>query len=115
MEFLVTLSISIVIVFILLIVLLFNSRNSYSFHRDGSILTIIHPLKKELINLESDLKSWNVQGFRRLWRGKIYALNLEMNSGKWKKIYARSLTGDIEQLINYLDSTAIKAKTESVR
>lgn len=96
-------------------VLLANSRSSYSFHRNGNILTIVHPLKNEVVNLETDLKSWNLKGFRRLWWGKIYSLNLELNSGKWKKIYSRSLSGTIDQLITHLESTALDKKTESIR
>lgn len=115
MEYLIILSITIFIIFILILVLLGNSRSSYSFHRNGKILTIVHPLKNEEVNLESELKSWNIKGFRRLWRGKIYSLNMELHSGKWKKIYSRSLDGTIDQLITYLESTAFDKKTESIR
>lgn len=115
MDFLIVLLITVAIVFIFLLILLANSRSSYNFYRKEHILTIVHPLKNDQINLETELKSWNVQGFKRLWWGSIFSVNLELNSGKWQKIYSKSLSGKIDQLIIYLESSAPNRKTESFR
>lgn len=113
MTYLVVLLITIIIISILVMVLLANNRSSNDISRDGNLLTISHPLKKEVINLDSDLKSWNVQSFRRLWWGRIYGVSLETKSGKWKKLYTRILSGNIGALITYLEETAPEKRRES--
>lgn len=115
MNFLFIFLISVFIIFILIAVLLANSKSSNNIHINGNMLTIWHPLKKDVINLESDLKSWNVQQVNMLWRGKLNSVNLELQSGKWKKVYSRSLSGKIEELITYLEQTAIERKTDQLR
>ncbi|MEB2778511.1 hypothetical protein SYJ56_24595 [Algoriphagus sp. D3-2-R+10] len=115
MNFLFIFLISVFIIFILIAVLLVNSKNSNNIQRSGNKLTIWHPLKKEVIDLEYDLKSWNVQQVNMLWWGRINSVNLELQSGKWKKVYSRSLSGKIAQLITYLEKKAIERKTDPSR
>lgn len=114
MNYLIILFLSVLIIFILVMVLLSNSKSSNNIHIKGDKLTIRHPLKKEVINLESDLKSWNIQRINMLWWGRLYSVNLELKSGKWTKVYSRSLSGKIEQLIIYLKETAPERKIDSL-
>ena len=113
MNFLFVLLITIVIISIPILIMLANNKSSNVINRDGNILTISHPLKNEVINIDSDLKSWNVQSFRRLWWGRIYGVSLELNSGKWKKLYTRILSGKIGDLVSYLEETAPEKRTGS--
>ncbi|GAA0878953.1 hypothetical protein GCM10009119_19210 [Algoriphagus jejuensis] len=53
-----------------------------TFNNSENILTLWHPLKKEDVDLENELKSWNVRRMNLLWRGKPYALSLELTDGR---------------------------------
>lgn len=106
MDLLYIFLISIVLLILLFTVLFADSKSSNSIHRKGDKLTIWYPLKEEVIDLNTDLTSWNVQSIRPLWWGRLYAVNLELKSGKWKRVYTRSLTGRIRQLIEYLEENA---------
>ncbi len=114
MNYLFILLVTVLILIILLTVLFADSKTSNNIHRKGNILTIWHPLKKDVINLETDLKSWNIQHVRVLWWGRLYSVNLELSSGKWKKVFSRSLTGKIERLTSYLEKSAKEKKTDSL-
>lgn len=111
MNYLYILLFSVAIVFILILVLLADSKSSNNIHIKGDKLTIWHPLKKIVIDLQADLKSWNIQSVHLLWRGRLHTVNLELESGKWKKIYSRSLSGKIEPLITYLEKSASQKRT----
>lgn len=115
MNYLIVVLISSILIFSLLFLMLQNYRSSYEFILSDDILTIKHPLKDEVIDLDLELKSWNVQGFRRLWWGKIYSVNLELRSGKWRKIYATQLAGKITILITHLESTYPERVAQSAR
>lgn len=112
MDYLIIILISVFIVFLLVSVLLIDTKTSNKISRKGNKLTLWHPLKKEEIDLEKDLKSWNVQRLNLLWRGRFYALNMELKSGKWKKIYTRSLSGKTGKLIAYLEINAQSNKKD---
>ncbi|EPR69131.1 hypothetical protein ADICYQ_1903 [Cyclobacterium qasimii M12-11B] len=74
----------------------------------------MHPFKKEVINLDAELYSWNFQRINTLWRGKLYSINLKLKSGKWTKVYSRSPSGKIADLINHLKITAVDKKGKSI-
>lgn len=112
MDYLYIVIVSILIVSTLMIVLLTNSKTSNNIILQGNKLTIFHPLKKEDINLDADLKKWNVQKIQTLWRGKFYSLNLQLKSGKWNRLYSRSFTGKIAPIIEYLENTSPEKKSE---
>jgi hypothetical protein len=114
MNYLVAILISIIVVFIFVIVLLLNTKTSNRISRAGSVLTIWYPLKKEVVDLEADLLSWNVQKVRPLWWGRFYSLNLEFKPGRWKNVYSRSLSGKVGQLIAYLEKHAPERKTQAI-
>jgi len=101
-----SLVISIVAILVLAIfvaIFLMNSRTGHNIKLQGKMLTIGHPLKEDVIDLEKDLSNWNVTRMNLMWRGRLYVLNLELNSRSWKKIYFRSPTGNIQELIAKLD------------
>tara|TARA_R110002020_G_scaffold254617_1_gene468325 strand:+ start:279 stop:620 length:342 start_codon:yes stop_codon:yes gene_type:complete len=112
MNYLIIFLISVIIIFTLIMVLFADSKSSNSIHRKGNKLTIWHPLNKQVINLNSDVKTWNIQKIRWFWWGTIYSVNIELLSGKWKKIYSRSITGKLEPLISHLEKIAPEKKRE---
>ena len=112
MEYSYIIFISIFVFLILVFVLLVDTKTSNNIHKKGNLLTIWHPLKKESINLDTDLLSWHVQRINVLWWGKLYAVNLKLKSGKWKKLYSRSRRGKFDQLINYLEKNALNKQTQ---
>ncbi|GAA0880830.1 hypothetical protein GCM10009119_38000 [Algoriphagus jejuensis] len=102
----ITLVISIISILILMFfisVFLVNTRTSSDIDLQGNRLTVRHPLKKEEIHLKKDLKTWNVRKMNLLWRGRVYALNLELKGKKWTKIYFVSKTKKIKRLIDSLE------------
>ena len=78
------------------------------------MLTIWYPLKKEVVDIETDLLSWNVQQVWPLRWGRLYSLNLELKPGRWKNVYARTLSGKVGQLIAYLEKHAPERRTQAV-
>ncbi|WP_026954373.1 hypothetical protein [Algoriphagus vanfongensis] len=111
MDLLYIVLISCGIIFFFLIILLAETKTSNNIERKGSKLTVWHPLKKEVIDLETDLISWNVQRMKLLWWGKLYAVNMQLKSGKWKKIYARSRRGKFYKLISYLKKNELSKQS----
>ncbi|WP_157963225.1 hypothetical protein [Algoriphagus litoralis] len=69
-------------------------------------MTIYFPLKVEQIDLDNDIKSWNLQGIRRLWWGRFYSLNLELDSGHWRKLYSKTLLGQMNDVVLYLQQNS---------
>ncbi|GAA0880836.1 hypothetical protein GCM10009119_38060 [Algoriphagus jejuensis] len=110
MDYLVVTIVSILILALLVLILLLNSKTGKNFKLSGKTLTIWHPLKKEEINLEKDLRSWKVRRINLLWRKKLFALNLELKSGVWKKIYFRSRTEQFKQLVATLGEVSPKGR-----
>lgn len=94
-------------------ILLINFKTSNNIKLQGKTLTVWHPLKKEIINLEKDLKRWNIRRMNLLWRGKLYALTLKLKGGAGKKIYFRSRTGKIRRLVGVLEELAPEGKSDS--
>ena len=98
--------ISIVILAILVTTLLLNSQTGRSFRLQGRQLTLLYPLKKEVVKLDTEVKSWNIERIHLMWRGKLYALSLELKNGTWKKLYFRSRTEEVRHLVAALDEVA---------
>lgn len=100
----------IILLFVVIIVsmtaLLADVKSSHSIRQNGKKLTIWYPLKKEKINLDSDLKGWSVQQTQRLGTGNLYLLKLQLKSGTWRKVYSKSRDGRIGQLIQYLEKSS---------
>ena len=106
MEVTVVLVFTFIIIFAFISIMLLNNRLGHKISLEGENLTIWHPLKKDEINLENDVKSWKLTRINRLWRGTIYALNLETQSGEWKRLYFRHVTGKTRDLLSYLEQNA---------
>jgi regulatory protein YycI of two-component signal transduction system YycFG len=103
MNFLIATAVAILIVGILVTVLLLNSKTGHNIKLQGEILRIAHPLKEDVIDLQKDLKNWNVSRMNMLWRRRIYTINLELKGGSWKRVYFRSPSQDIQDLIAKLN------------
>jgi hypothetical protein len=106
MEVTVVLFFTFIVIFSFVLIMLMNNRIGHKISLDGTNLTIWHPLKKDEINLENDLKSWKLTRINRLWRGTIYALNLQTQSGGWKRLYFRHVDGKVRELLSYLEQNA---------
>lgn len=48
-----------------------------------------YPLRKKEVNLDTELKSWKLQEIRLLWIGKVHAINLELQNGRWHQVDSR--------------------------
>ncbi|MDR7127898.1 hypothetical protein J2X69_000226 [Algoriphagus sp. 4150] len=108
MNYLTILLISVIILLLLVGVLMLNSKIGHNISQDNNKLIIKHPLKEDVIDLNADISNWKLQR-ANYWRlGRIYALNLELKSGKHKKVYSRSVTGKFGKLVEYLQRTKEK-------
>lgn len=99
-------AIVIVILILLLIVFLFYfffRRKSTDIRLEGDRLILRYPISKEEIILSEELKSWHLQEATFLWWGKVYTINLELKSGKWKHISTRFNPGSFETVFGYLE------------
>lgn len=111
MDYLVITIVAILILAFFVSILLINSKTSSNISLEGRTLTVGYPLKQDVIDLEKDIRSWNVRRMNLMWRGKLYALSLELNDGAWKKIYFRSRTEKkIRSLVSMLNELAPTGK-----
>jgi hypothetical protein len=69
--------------------IIYFTRRSSDIRFDGQNLIIRYPLRKQVINLDKELKSWKLQEIRPLWYGKIFSINLELQSGRWHHVDSR--------------------------
>jgi len=113
MDYLVISIVAILIVALFVAILLINSKTSSSISLEGKTLTVGYPLKKDVIDLEKDLRRWSVRRMNLMWRGRLYALSLELQDGAWKKIYFRSRTEKkIRRLVGLLNDLAPTGKID---
>lgn len=113
MNYLIISIVAILILALFVAILLINSKTSSSVSLEGKTLTVGYPLKQDVIDLEKDLRSWNLRRMNLMWRGKLYALSLELQDGAWKKIYFRSRTQKkIRPLVSMLNELAPTGKIE---
>ena len=84
-----TVVIAAIIVIIAFLPLIYFTRRSSDVRVNGKNLVIRYPLRKKEINLETELKSWTLQEIKFLWIGKVHAINLELQSGKWHHVDSR--------------------------
>ena len=100
------------IVFLLLAIYLSKANAVSNIDLQGRELTIRQPFKVAKISLKYDLKKWSVRKIKRLWGGRIFVLSLGLTTGESKKIYFRSRSGSIRQLIARLEEVAPNGKIE---
>ena len=97
----------IVISIILLLIiapLLFFFRRSSDVRLEGDRLIIRYPFTKEEVNLAQELQSWQLQEAYFLRLGKVYAVNLQLNNGKWKSVSSRFNADTFQDIFKYLDN-----------
>jgi len=100
---LVILVISILLLIIITPFLFFFKRSS-DIRLEGDRLIIRYPFSKEEVILSEELKSWQLQEAYFLRLGKTYAVNLELQNGKWKSISSRFNADTFQDIFKYLDS-----------
>ena len=85
--------------------LVYFTRRSSDIRLLGDNMEFHYPMRKKEINLNQDLKSWNMQEAKFLWIGKVYSINIELKSGKWHHVNTRFNTETFEKIYSYLDIT----------
>ncbi len=101
----ITISVIIASIVLLLIVtpLLFFLRRSTDVRLENDLLVLRYPFRKEEIKLTDELKSWHLQEAYFLRWGKMYAINMELKSGKWRSVSSRFNPDSFKILLDYLD------------
>lgn len=108
----------VIVTIILLIIIapaLFFIRRSTDISLEEDIIILRYPFSKESIHIHKDLESWNLQEAYYYRMGKIYALNLELNNGKWKSIGSRFNPESFEKILSYLEANYSSKRTEPKR
>ncbi|MEX0882980.1 MAG: hypothetical protein WDZ72_05845 [Cyclobacteriaceae bacterium] len=113
MEILIGLFIVGFILILILIPLVYYTRQSSDIRLEGELLIIRYPFRKVEIHLNNDLKSWSLQEARFLWIGKVFAINLELNSGKWHHVNSRFNPESFENLLELLEGLYEERKRKS--
>ncbi len=103
METAIAIVIASIVLFLIVTPLLFFSKRSTDVRLKGDLLVLRYPFTKEEINLSEALKSWHLQEAHFLRLGKIYSLNMELNSGKWKHVSSRFNAESFNLLFHYLE------------
>ena len=81
--------IAVIIVTLAFLPLIYFTRKSSDIRIDGNKLVFRYPLRKKEVNLDTELKSWNLQQIKLLWIGKVHAINLELQNGRWHQVDSR--------------------------
>lgn len=85
--------------------LVYFTRRSSDIRLLGDNMEFHYPMRKKEINLNRDLKSWNMQEANFLWIGKVYSINIELESGKWHHVNTRFNRDTFEAIYSYLDNS----------
>lgn len=104
MEIVIAVIIVCIVLFLIITPLLFFSKRSTDVRLKGDVLVLRYPITKEEIKLSEELKSWNLQEARFLRLGKIYSINMELNSGKWRSVGSRFNAESFKDLFQYLEN-----------
>lgn len=83
---------------------LFFFKRSSDIRLEGERLIIRYPFSKEEVNLNEDLKSWQLQEAYFIRLGKTYAVNIELKNGKWKSISSRLNADTFQEIFKHLDT-----------
>jgi hypothetical protein len=94
--------IGIILLLIVVPLFFFFRRKSTDIRLEGDLLVLRYPFAKEEISLSDELKSWQLQQANFLWWGRVYSVNIELKSGKWKQVNSRFNRGGFEAVFDYL-------------
>lgn len=94
---------SIVVLFLLLPFLYFFRRR-VDLELEGDVLIISHPFSTKRIDLNEELKSWEVQQAYYIRMGAFYAINLHFNNGKRLAVSSVMNQENYRLLFNHLNS-----------
>lgn len=105
MEIFVGVAIAGLLIALIFFPLVYFTRRSSDIRLMGDNMEFHYPMRKKVNNLKQDLKSWNMQEAKFLWIGKVYSINIELESGKWHHVNNRYNRETFEMIYNHLDET----------
>jgi len=104
MEIFIGIAIAGLIIFLVFLPLVYFTRRSSDIRLLGDKMEFHYPLRKKEINLDQDLKSWNMQEANFLWIGKVYSINIELENGKWHHVNTRFNRETFDVIYTYLET-----------
>lgn len=105
MEILIGVAIVGLLIALIFLPIVYFTRRSSDIRLLGDEMEVRYPMREKVIALNQELKSWNVQEANFLWIGKVYSINLELESGKWHHVNTRFNRETFEKIYTYLEST----------
>ena len=95
--------------------IVYFTRRSSDIRLLGDNMEFHYPMRKKEITLNQDLKSWNIQEADFLWIGKVYSINIELESGKWHHVNTRFNRETFEKIYTYLESTYFERRKKDLK
>lgn len=95
--------------------LIYFTRRSSDIRLLGDTMEFHYPMRKKEINLHQDMKSWNMQEANFIWIGKVYSINIELESGKWHHVNTRFNRETFEAIYSYLDQNYSQRRKKDVK
>lgn len=95
--------------------IVYFTRRSSDIRLVGDNMEFHYPMRKKEINLNQELKSWNIQVANFLWIGKVYSINIELESGKWHHVNTRFNRETFEKIYTYLNNTYADRRKKDVK
>lgn len=93
-----------ILLFFLLLPLLFFFRRRVDLDLEGDTLIIKYPLSDKKINLQEELKSWEVQQAYYIRWGVFYSINMQFNNGKQLAVSSLLNQPNFDLLFAHLNS-----------
>lgn len=95
--------------------LVYFTRRSSDIRLLGDNMEFHYPMRKKEINLNQDMKSWNMQEANFIWIGKVYSINIELESGKWHHVNTRFNRETFDAIYSYLDKTYSQRRKKDLK
>ena len=115
MEIFIGIVIAAIIILLVFLPLVYFTRRSSDIRLLGDNMEFHYPMRKKEINLNRDLKSWNMQEANFLWVGKVYSINLELVDGKWHHVNTRFNRESFKVIYSYLESSYSNRRKKDVK
>ncbi|HSI78838.1 MAG TPA: hypothetical protein VK957_23290 [Lunatimonas sp.] len=105
MEIFIGIAVVALLIALVFLPLVYFTRRSSDIRLLGDSMEFHYPMRKKEVSLQHDLKSWNMQEANFLWIGKVYSINIELESGKWHHVNTRFNRETFDKIYTYLNST----------
>lgn len=102
MDISLTLIIASIVLLFLLFLVLFIFRERVEIQVADDMLLLNYPFRKKKVRLEKELVSWELQQAYYLRLGNIYAINMQLESGKQLSVSSRLNQENYERLYQHL-------------